>query len=89
MTSKSYNKSSIMREAHYMRKVLGISMSDALKMTWNNAKTVIARRIESLKKEKEYQALKARQKINTKVADMSYLANSLHSFYQSRAYQAD
>lgn len=77
----TYNKSAIMKEAHYWRRVLGYTMSRCLKMAWNNAKTQIRLKEERIAKNEAYRIMKEKQAKNTIVTDMSYLANSLSSYY--------
>ncbi len=89
MKTSKYNKSAIMREAHYMRKVLKLTMSEALKMVWNNAKIVIANKEARIRKEQEYTKMAEVKAARIKMADMSYLANTLTSYYANNAYNMD
>lgn len=88
---KTYNLSKIMKEAHYWKKVLGYTMSDAMKMAWRNAKSVVKRNEEARIKNEQYEKMFAERAKNTKVADMSYLANTLTNYYNrgNGAYSGD
>lgn len=85
----TYNLSKIKKEAHYWKKVLGYTMSEALKMTWRNTKKANTIQIEAKTKNEQYEKMYAERTKNTKVADMSYLANTLTAFYGSGAYTGD
>lgn len=77
----TYNKSKIMKEAHYWRRVLGLTMSEALKMSWRNAKTKVRKETEARAKSEAYKVMKQNEANNTRVSDMSYLADSLTNYY--------
>lgn len=87
----TYNKSKIMKEAQYWKKVLGYTMSEALKMSWKNAKRAVAIQVEAKIKNEQYEKMYADRAKNTKVADMSYLANTLTDYYNrgNGAYSGD
>lgn len=85
----TYNLSKIMKEAHYWKKVLGYTMSEALKMSWRNAKKAVSIQVEARAKNEVYEKMYAERAKNTKVSDMSYLANTLTAFYRSGAYTGD
>lgn len=89
MKTKKYNKSEIMKEANYWKRVLGYTMSESLKMAWRNAKKKIAIQEESKKKNEQYEQMYIERAKNTKVCDMSYLANSLINYYNGYGYKGD
>ena len=85
----TYNKSQIMKEAHYWRKVLGYTMGKALSMAWSNAKSVAAannNRVERAKIVAQNAAYRAK---NTESVDMSHLSRSLKNYYANHAYNGD
>lgn len=88
---KTYNKSRIMKEAHYWRSVLGYTMSEAMKMAWKNAKTKVRLNEEAKVRNEADRLLREKVAKNTKVADMSHLANSLTNYYSrgNGAYYGD
>lgn len=87
----TYNKSAIMKEAHYWRSVLGYTMGEALSMAWRNAKTAIARKEKAKREYEADQKMRTERAKNTKVADMSYMVNTLTNYYNrgSNAYYGD
>lgn len=91
MKTSKYNKSAIMKEAHYWRAVLGYTMSEALAMAWRNAKSAITREKEAMRKYEADQAMREERAKKTIVADMSHLASSLVDYYNrgSSAYYGD
>lgn len=88
-TMKTYNKSKIMKEAHYWKKVLGYTMSESMKMACRNAKSVVKRNEEAKAENEAYDKMYAERAANTNVCDMSYMANTLTNYYSSNGYKAD
>lgn len=86
---KTYNKSKIMKEAHYWKKVLGYTMSESMKMAWRNAKSVVKRNEEAKAENEAYNKMYTERAKNTKRCDMSYMANTLTNYYSSNGYKAD
>lgn len=80
-----------MKEAHYWKKVLGYTMSESMKMAWRNAKRAVAIQVEARIKNEQYEKMYAERAKNTKVCDMSYLANTLTDYYNrgNGAYSGD
>ena len=91
MKANKFNKSKIMKEAHYWRSVLGYTMSEALSMAWRNAKTKVRLNEEAKVKNEADRLMRENRAKNTRVANMSYLANTLTDYYNrgSRAYYGD
>ena len=78
-----------MKEANYWKKVLGYTLSESLKMAWRNAKTKVRLNEEAKTKNEQYEKMFAERAKNTKVVDMSYLANTLTNYYNGYGYKAD
>lgn len=89
MFMTTYTKSKIMKEAHYLRSVLGGTMSEALKMAWKNAKSVVRRNEEARVANEERERLYKKRIENTRVVDMSHLANTLINYYNGYGYKGD
>lgn len=86
-----YNKSEIMKSAHFDVKYSGMTMSQALKRAWSVAKFYVQKDEESERELIKDNEIKGIQKKNTRVSDMSYLANTLNNSYNrgSSAYYGD
>jgi len=86
-----YNKSEIMKEAHFNKKYSGMTMSEALKRAWSVAKFYVLKDEESEKEIRIDNEIKEFQKKNTRVSNMNYLANTLNNSYNrgSSAYYGD
>lgn len=91
MKANKFNKSKIMKEAHYLRNVLNYTMSEALSMAWRNAKTKVRLNEEAKARNEADRLMRENREKNARVADMSYLANTLIDYYNrsSRAYYGD
>lgn len=88
-TASKYNKSEIMKEANYWKKVLGYTISESLKMAWRNEKTKVRLNNEARIKNEQYEKMFAERAKNTTVCDMSYLANTLNNYYNGYGYKGD
>ena len=86
-----YNKSEIMKSAHFDVKYSGMTMSQALKRAWSVARFYVEKDEESEVAVKEDNEIKAFQQRTTRVSNMNYLANTLNKSYNrgSSAYYGD
>lgn len=76
---KTYNKSKIMKEAHRMVRVEGLTISQALKLAWSKAR-----------RSEYYQIAKVRKPKSTTIGfEMNLLANSLINYYANNRYNGD
>lgn len=75
-----YNKSKIMKEAHRMVRVEGLTMSQALTLAWSKAR-----------RSEYYQIIEVRKpaKRGSIIFDMNLLADSLTNYYANNRYNGD